>query len=171
MFRKFAGVAILSAVAFVPGVAQAATARTYGHLFVTAPHERTNTWYEAHRANVFQAANCRILQNLGNRQYLVQTNTPGGTCRYVIKETREERKTKEGRPMTIYRVNYVRNESGRLVNFELIIAMTGQSDTKTKIDMWMMADVAGLFVPVRAVVAVLEGSKSGVMEYISQNAR
>ena len=174
MFRPFARAAFAAVVAVVacsPAASLAATASTYGNLFVSAGYDRAIPWYEAHRAQVFSAANCRILADRGGGEYLVQTNTRVGACQYIIRETREQRQTKEGRPMTIYRVKYVRNVSGRLADFELTIAITGQTETKTEIGMWMMANVPGRFVPVSAVSYVLEGSKSGVTSYISNNAR
>lgn len=174
MFRSFAAVAILTVSILVgasPAAVQAASAKTNGGFKVAISHDQTNAWYQAHHAEVFKSANCRIVQNLGNGQYMVETNTPGGLCRYVLKETRESGKTKAGQPTTIYRVTYVRNVSGRLADFELTISMTGLADGKTEIGMWIMADVAGRFVPMRAVSGVLEGSKSGCTSYILNNAR
>lgn len=174
MDRPISAAAILAAslvAALSPSAAQAASSRTYGSFRISTSHDQTNDWYRTHHHSVFRAANCQVLQDLGNGQYRVQTNTPGGVCRYVLRETREESKTKDGRPMTIYRVTYQRNESGRLVDFELIIAMTGTADNQTEVGMWIMANVAGRFVPVRAVSGVLEGSKSGCTSYIVKNCR
>jgi hypothetical protein len=172
--RKLIGIVFAAAAAVAalyPAAGQAASAQAHGAFQVSIGHDRMVEWYEAHRAEVFQAANCRILEELAGGEYLAQTNTPGGVCRYVIKETRQQGTTKEGQPTTTFRVTYVRNVSGRLANFELVIAMTGRSDRQTQIDLRMMADVAGRFVPVRAVSSVLEGSKSGSTNYILKNAR
>ena len=162
---------LLAVVAASPAPLLAASARTHGSLTAAAGHDKTTEWYEANRASVFRAANCLILQDLGGGQYFVQTNTRAGACKYVIRETREQRTTKDGKPMTIYRVKYVRNVSGRLADFELTIAMTGQTESQTAVGMWIYANVPGRFIPVSAVTTVLEGSKSGVTNYIVNNAR
>jgi hypothetical protein len=162
---------LLAVAAASPAPLLAASARTYGTLTAAAGHDKTTSWYEANRAKVFAAANCHVLQDLGGGQYYVQTNTRAGACKYVIRETREERTTAGGKPMTIYRVKYVRNVSGRLADFELTIAMTGQAEGKTEVGMWIYANVPGRFIPVSAVTTVLEGSKSGVTSYIVKNAR
>ena len=172
MSRPLFAAAVLATFATLsPAALQAASARTNGAFKVALGHEQMNAWYQAHHTAVFNSANCRILENMGTGQYKVQTNTPGGVCTYVLKEVREDRKTKEGQPQSIYRVTYVRNISGRLANFELIITMTGQADGKTDVSMSIMADVAGRFVPQRTVSGVLEGSRSGVTSYIQSNAR
>ena len=122
-------------------------------------------WYETHRAGVLEASNCRMIENLGNGQYKVQTMTPIGACQYVLKEAREDKQNEAGKRVTIYRLTYVRNVSGRVSLQEVTIQLTEAGETTT-FQEWVTTTVAGRFVPVFAVTRVQQNSLSGCESYI-----
>ena len=148
----------------------AATSEASNTFTVSLGHDKCLQWYEANRSQVLNASNCRVLENRGNGQYKVQTNTPVGACQYVIKETREQGMTKDGRKRTTYRITYVKNVSGRVADQELTIALTDMGG-KTEIAMWMSTSVSGRFVPVFAVRNVQDDCLSGCERYMVKNAR
>lgn len=169
--QRAIAIAIAAALVIVtPLAAQAATSNASNRFTVAQSHEQAVKWYEANRAGVLNASNCRVLEDRGNGEYKVQTNTPVGACQYVIKETREQGQTKEGHNRTIYRITYVRNVSGRVANQQLTITMTDM-DGKTEIDMRMTTTVSGRFVPVSAVRKVQNNCLSGCESYITKNTR
>jgi len=165
--------ALLAAVALVlvaPLAARAATSEASTTFSVSLGHDKCVEWYEAHRAEVLNASNCRVLEDRGAGKYKVQTNTPVGACQYVIKEKREQGATKDGRKRTTYRITYVSNVSGRVADQELTISLTDKGG-KTEIDMWMSTSVSGRLVPVFAVRSVQDGCLSGCERYMTKNAR
>src|SRR5688572_23050408 len=118
-------VLILAVLTLVtPVVAQAATSSASHRFMLPGSSNSAAAWYEANRAGVMNASNCRIIEDRGNGEYKVQTNTPIGAALYLIRETREQGTTKEGRKQTIYRVTFVRNLSGRLADQALTITLT-----------------------------------------------
>jgi len=167
MSRLFA-FAVLTLAA--PVVAQAATSSASNRFMLPGSSDRVAAWYEANRAGVMNASNCRILEDRGNGEYKVQTNTPIGAAVYLIRETREQGTTKEGRQQTIYRVTFVRNLSGRVADQALTITLT-DSNGNTEVNMRMTTSVSGRFVPVRAVRGVQDGCLSGCERYMTSNIR
>lgn len=168
MNRKFLATIVL--VLVTPLAAHAATSQASNTFSVALGHDQCVQWYEANRAKVLNASNCRVLENHGGGKYKVQTNTPVGACQYVIKETRAESATKDGRKRTTYRITYVNNITGRVADQELTIALTDMGG-KTEVAMWMSTSVSGRFVPVFAVRNVQEGCLAGCESYMIKNAR
>jgi hypothetical protein len=168
MFRTLSIAALC--VVLSPIAAQAATSQASSKFSISLTYEQAVKWYAANHSGVLNASNCRILKDQGQGDYLVQTNTPAGACQYIIRETREQGQTKDGRPRSTYRVKYVRNVSGRVANQEVTITMT-DTGAKTEISMWMTTSVAGRFVPVSAVRNVQSGCLSGCESYMTRNAR
>jgi hypothetical protein len=153
-----------------PLTARAATSEASNTFSVPLGHDKCVQWYEANRAKVLNASNCRVLEDRGAGKYKVQTNTPVGACQYVIKETREQGTTKDGHKRTTYRIAYVNNVSGRVADQDLTIALTDMGG-KTEVAMWMSTSVSGRFVPVFAVRNVQDGCLSGCESYMTKNAR
>jgi len=168
MFRTLSVAALC--VVFSPLAVQAATAQASSRFTIALPYEQAVKWYTANHSGVLNASNCRILQDQGQGNYLVQTNTPAGACQYVIRETQEQGQTKDGHARSTYRVKYVRNVSGRVANQEVVISMT-DAGGKTEISMWMTTSVAGRFVPVSAVRNVQSGCLSGCESFMTRHAR
>lgn len=164
---------LLAAAALVlaaPLVARAATSEASNTFSVSLGHDKCVQWYEANRAKVLNASNCQVLGNLGEGKYKVQTNTPVGACKYVIKESREQGKTKDGHSRTTYRITYVNNVSGRVADQELTISMTDKGG-QTEVAMWMSTTVSGRLVPVFAVRNVQDNCLAGCKRFMTTNAR
>ncbi len=168
MNRTFLAAVVLVLVA--PLTVRAATSEASNAFSVSLNHDKCVQWYEANRAKVLNASNCRVLEDRGAGEYKVQTNTPVGACQYVIKESREQGATKDGRKRTTYRITYVSNVRGRVADQELTISLTDMGG-KTEIAMWMSTSVSGRFVPVFAVRNVQDGCLSGCESYMIKNAR
>ncbi len=168
MNRTFLATVLL--VLATPLAADAATSQASNTFSVPLDHDKCVQWYEANRAKVLNASNCRVLEDRGSGKYKVQTNTPVGAARYVIKEIRAESATKDGRKRTTYRISYVNNVTGRVVDQKLTIALT-EMGRKTEIAMWMSTSVSGRFVPVFAVRNVQDDCLAGCESYMTKNAR
>jgi hypothetical protein len=168
MNRAMVFAAILPFVAPVVGLA--ATSSAANQFTLRQDSKRVAEWYEANRAGVMQASNCRIIQELGNGQYKVQTDTPVGPCQYIIRETREQGVAQDGSLRTTYRVTFVRSLSGRLANQTVTISLTGLKGA-TSVDMRMTTSVSGRLVPVRAVQRVQDGCLAGCERFMTTNLR
>jgi hypothetical protein len=168
MSRTFLAAVVLALVA--PLTVHAATSAASNTFRVALNHDECVQWYEANRAKVLNASNCRVLENRGAGEYNVQTNTPVGACQYVIKESRDQGTTKDGRKRTTYRITYVKNIRGRVADQELTISLTDVGG-KTEIAMWISTTVSGRFVPVFAVRNVQDDCLSGCESYMIKNAR
>ena len=153
-----------------PAAANAATAEGYNKFTIPQDYETAVKWYETNRAGVLEASNCRMVERLGDNQYRVETMTPIGACQYVIKETRQETKNKQGQRVTVYRMTYVRNISGRVSLQKVTIQLT-EAGKNTTFQEWMTTTVEGRFVPVFAVSNVQQNSLSGCESYILKHAR
>jgi hypothetical protein len=154
----------------VPSSAEAATASGYREFTLPQDYDTAVAWYEVHRAGVLQASNCRIVKDLGDGLYQVQTNTPIGACFYQIKETHTDKTNEAGQRVTTYRLSFVRNISGRVSNAKVTIQLTENGGT-TKLQLWMTTSVAGRFVPQFAVANVLNSSLSGSEAYVQRHAK
>ncbi len=168
MNRTFLASALL--VLVTPVAADAATSQSSNTFSVPLGHDECVRWYEANRAQLLNASNCRVLEKRGSGKYKVQTITPVGAARYVIQETRDETITKDGRKRTTYRISYVNNITGRVVDQRMTIALT-EKDGKTEIAMRMTTSVSGRFVPVFAVRNVQNDSLAGCERYMIKYAR
>ncbi len=168
MNRKFLATVLL--VLVTPLAAHAATSEASSTFSVPLGHDKCVQWYEANRDKVLNASNCRVLENRGQGEYKVQTNTPVGACQYLIKETRSESATKDGRKRTTYRITYLSNISGRVADQALTISLT-EIGGKTEIAMWISTSVSGRFVPVFSVRNVQEGCLRGCERYMTRYAR
>lgn len=165
MYCKLTLAALVLLIAHQP--VHAATSESSRSFTVDKDLAAVVEWYEANRQGVFAASNCQVLQDLGNGSYKVQTDTPAGTCIYVLKETREDGMTMDGRARTSYHISYVRNVSGRVAGQQLAIVLT-QLDGKTEVAMSMTTTVSGRLVPVFAVRAVQKNSLAGSQRFIMQ---
>jgi hypothetical protein len=96
--------------------------------------------------------------------------TPIGACQYVLKEARDDKRDKAGRRVTIYRMRYVRNISGRVSLQEVTIQLTEAGET-TSFQEWVTTTVEGRFVPVFAVSNVQQNSLSGCENYILKHSK
>jgi hypothetical protein len=155
-------------LALAPAAAEAATAKSYNKFTIPRSYQVSVDWYEANRADVLNASNCRIVKHLGDGQYKCQTNTPLGACVFVLKETRQDT-GEEGQRATTYRLTFVRNVSGR-VTYQQVIIKLSEAGEKTQLQMWMTTSVAGRFVPVFAVSRVQQGSLYGCQRYVLKHA-
>jgi len=148
-------------IAALPLAGQAATAQLTRTFTVQKSCDHVGKWYEAHRADVLEASNCRVLTVHADNHYTVQTNTPTGACVYVIRETRHVESTKAGKRIT-YHIQYVRNVRGRLADQDLTITLI-QRKGATEIVMAMTTSVEGKLIPEFAVRSVqgkcLDGSE------------
>ena len=163
-------VAATLALILAPVTARAATATGYNKFSIPQKYDVAVEWYEAHRGGVLKASNCRIAKDLGEGKYQVQTSTPLGTCEYVLKETRKDSTNDDGQRITIYRLEFVRNVSGRVTYQRVIIQLTEAGD-KTTLQEWVKTTVAGRFVPTFAVSNVLQQSINGCERYVLENSR
>jgi hypothetical protein len=172
MYRSLLLTSLAAAFALllVPNAAEAGNAKGYNTFAIPQTYETAVAWYESHRAGVLAASNCRIVKDLGDGDYRVQTNTPLGACVYQLKETREDTRNEAGQRVTTYRFKFVRNVSGRVTNADVTIQLTEAGD-ETKFEEWMSISVAGRFVPNFAVANVLQSSLSGGEVYILRHAR
>ncbi|MEQ8790977.1 MAG: hypothetical protein RIC55_32235 [Pirellulaceae bacterium] len=161
--------AAVLAVVLAPTVAQAASAKGYNTFEIPTTVDEAAKWYEANRAGVLKASNCRIVKDLGESQYQVQVNTPIGANQFVIKESRKDTTNDKDQKVTTYFQTYVRNVSGRTSACKVVIQFT-ETGEKTKFQMWMDITVSGRFVPQFAVQNVLNGCLSGCEAYVRENA-
>lgn len=153
-----------------PLIATAATASATNRFTVSLQYDDARTWYEANHAGVMRASNCRIVERRENHELLVETRTRLGTCRYVLREAREERTTQQGRSQTVYRLTYVRNVSGRIVAQNCTTTYTDVGG-KTEVHVELTATVSGRFIPAFAVRRDLSSSLAGAERYIITNAK
>jgi hypothetical protein len=153
------------ALVFGPNAAEAASAKGYNTFEIPDQIDDCVDWYEANRAGVMQASNCRIVKDLGEGEYRVQINTPIGANQFVVKETRKDKTNDEGQKVVTYFQTFQRNVSGRVTACKVTIQFTEEGE-KTKFQMWMSTTISGRFVPSFAVQNSLNGSLSGCEAYV-----
>ncbi|MEQ8785410.1 MAG: hypothetical protein RIC55_03895 [Pirellulaceae bacterium] len=160
----------LAILLLAPLAAQAATARTTNRFELPLAFSDAQQWYEANQSGVMKASNCRIVEKQENGDLLVETLTRLGTCRYVLRRSREERTTQDGRAQTVYVLEYVRNVSGRITAQKCVTTYTDAGE-RTEVHVELTATVSGRLIPAFAVRSDLSNSLAGAERYIVSNAR
>jgi hypothetical protein len=159
----------LALLLLAPVAGQAATATTSNRFTVPLPYVEVRAWYEANHAGVLEASNCRIVERQEDDQLLVETRTRLGTCQYVLRTSREERITDDGRAQTVYRLRYVRNVRGRIVAQNCTTTYTDAGE-RTEVEVKLTATVSGRFIPSSLVRRDLTNSLAGAERFILENA-
>jgi hypothetical protein len=167
LIRRFI-VAVVSVIV-LPLIADAGSSKASHQFTVAANYDQVATWYDARRAEILKASNCRILKDEGNGEYLVQTRTLAGDCQYVIRESKLRCRTHDGRDQWVFIIKFVRNVSGWVADQEFRISLTDLAG-ETKVEMAIRTRISGIRVPVFVMRTMQRRALKGCEDYVMELA-
>ena len=138
----------------VTETATAASATSEDTFRVEAPYQDVVAWLDANRPQAYRAANAEIVEDRGDGNYVVRSDSPLGSSRYLVHETRT---VKQG--VKTYRIKLTQRMSGRVAD-NLSIITVREIGSATEVTMSVAIDFEHRLAKPRHVRRVTDKSVS-----------